>query len=79
MSSTLSTEARGALELPPKLTLETLSAQTGIPMDSLRTYLYRGRSAPAATRRLVAAALRSYAREVEATARRLEDSDSGHT
>lgn len=72
MAHAMTEEGRGMLELPPKLTLETLAERTGIPVDSLRTYLYRGRGAPAPTRRLVAAALRNYAREIEATAQRIE-------
>lgn len=72
MPSTLSRNGRGALELPPRLTLDGLAARTGISADTLREYLYRGRGAPAPTRRIVAAALRGYAREVEATALRIE-------
>lgn len=72
MTHAMTDEGRGMMELPPKLTLDALAERTGLNVDTLRTYLYRGRAAPAPARRLVAAALRRYAREVEATARRLE-------
>lgn len=69
---------RSTLELPPKITLDTLAERSGVPVDTLRTYLYRGRGAPAPTRRRIAAALRAYALEVEATAARIE-ADPGRT
>lgn len=60
------------LTLPPKMTLDALADRTGVSADTLRGYFYRGRAVPAQTRRLVAAALRRYAGEVEAVAAQLE-------
>jgi DNA-binding LacI/PurR family transcriptional regulator len=70
MPSTLSDTL--PLSLPPKMTLDALAARTGVSADTLRGYFYRGRAVPPQTRRLVAAALRRYAMEVEAVAARLE-------
>jgi hypothetical protein len=67
-----STMTDAPLVLPPKLTLDTLADRIGISPDTLRGYLYRGRQTPPATRRLVAAAMRRYAAEVEAVADRIE-------
>lgn len=61
-----------ALTLPPKMTLDALAERSGVPVDTLRGYFYRGRAVPRQTRRLVAAALRRYALEVEAFAAALE-------
>lgn len=60
------------LTLPPKMTLETLAERSGVSADTLRGYFYRGRTVPSQTRRLVAAALRVYAAEVETFAEHLE-------
>lgn len=61
-----------SLTLPPKMTLDALADRTGVSADTLRGYFYRGRAVPPQTRRLVAAALRRYATEVEAVAAQLE-------
>lgn len=60
------------LTLPPKMTLDALADRTGVPVDTLRGYFYRGRAVPPQTRRLVAAALRRYASEVEGVAAQIE-------
>lgn len=62
-----------SLTLPPKMTLDALADRTGVSADTLRGYFYRGRTVPPQTRRLVAAALRRYAMEIEAVAARLEN------
>lgn len=64
------------LTLPPKMTLETLAERSGVSADTLRNYFYRGRTVPPQTRRLVAAALRAYAAEVETFAAHLEAENS---
>lgn len=61
------------LALPPKMTLDALAERSGVPVDTLRGYFYRGRTVPPQARRLVAAALRRYALEVEAFAVALEE------
>jgi DNA-binding LacI/PurR family transcriptional regulator len=54
------------------MTLEALAERSGVSADTLRGYFYRGRTVPPQTRRLVAAALRAYAAEVETFAAHLE-------
>jgi hypothetical protein len=68
-------DAAAPLTLPPKMTLDALADRSGVPVDTLRGYFYRGRTVPPQTRRLVAAALRRYAADVEAWAAHLEAAD----
>jgi hypothetical protein len=63
---------RAALLRPPSLTLAALAARTGIPLDTLRGWVYRGVNIPPAGRLTVAAAFRAYAAEVAAIADALE-------